>query len=84
MNDIQFEILDELYFVISFKDLLSSLEMDEETLLQNLKEMVKKEWIKCFEKETEIATSDIDYSDKKFRSYLFLASKKGLFAHNSV
>ncbi|QNL22725.1 hypothetical protein HZR84_12495 [Hyphobacterium sp. CCMP332] len=84
MNDVQFEILDELYFVISFKDIRASLDIENDTLLHQLREMVKKGWVKCFEKETEIAISDIDYSDEKFKSYLFLASKKGLFAHNSI
>lgn len=84
MNDVQFEILDEMYFVISFKDILASLDIENEILIQQLKEMVKKGWVKCFEKETEIAVSEIDYSDEKFKSYLFLASKKGLFAHNSI
>lgn len=84
MNDVQFDILDELYFVISFDDLLKSLDLESEVLLENLKEMVKKGWVKCFEIETELESSSISFDDSKFKNYFFLATKKGLFVHNTT
>ncbi len=84
MNDVQFDILDELYFVISFDDLLKTLDLESEVVLVNLKDMVKKGWVKCFEKETELATSEVSFDDISFKNYFFLATKKGLFAHNTA
>ena len=83
MNDTQFDIMDELYFVISFDDLKSKLDIKDFELSGNLKEMILKGWVKCFEQNAELEKNEISFEDKVFRTYNFLATKKGLFEHNS-
>lgn len=83
MTDLQFEILDELYFVISFDEIKSKLDMDESILLEELQKLVEKEWVKCFKKNIDLSFEEISKDLLDYKSYQFLASKKGLFAHNS-
>jgi hypothetical protein len=84
MTDKQFEILDELYFVIDFEQLNESLDLDENTLYQELKVLIKLSWVKCFRKDIELDHNEIDFQLSSFKTYKFLASKKGLFEHNSI
>ncbi|MBB6458984.1 helix-turn-helix domain-containing protein [Flammeovirga kamogawensis] len=83
MTEIQYKILDELYFVTSFSSLKEEVNIDTATLGIELKTLIQKEWVRCFSSpsdEIEIAIKDFDTN---FTSYHYLASKKGLFAHNS-
>jgi hypothetical protein len=82
MTDLEFDVLDELYFVIEFHDLLQSTELDDKTLYNCLKTLKAKGWIKCFKgMDEELPISEIDF-DKNYRTYSYLATKKGLLAHN--
>jgi len=84
VTDQEFDILDELYFVISFQDLMRNLSWPVEDVLPVLKELVVKEMVKCIdpqsEEEVELSLSDLD---RKYNKILFLATKKGLIEHNS-
>ena len=84
MTDQEFDVLDELYFVISFQDLTRNLSWPAEELLPVLKELVKNEMVKCIDPQTE---EEVELSapqlDKQYNKILFLASKKGLMEHNS-
>ena len=83
MTDIQFDILDELYFVISFDDLEKELELSRSQILNNLGEMIQMNWVKCFKDEMELELNEIKFIESEMIKYQFLATKKGLFAHNS-
>ncbi len=82
MTDTQFDILDELYFIISYQELLKVSEIQKEILDVNLKEMIKIGWVKCFKGETELELREVMFETPDFESYSFLATKKGLFSHN--
>jgi hypothetical protein len=84
MTDIEFEILDQLYLTISFDKLKSILtHYSSQELIDVLKTMQMKGWIKLIDvsKDDEILCQ-IDWSmtDTNVR---LLATKKGLFKHNS-
>jgi len=82
MTDLEFDVLDELYFVVSFNDLQEELEIDEPTLKEVLHSLLQKKWIKCYLNASEEALQDeIDY-DNQYKSYHYLATKQGLLAHN--
>ncbi len=82
MTDLEFDVLDELYFVIPYKDLLSETELEENELCDCLKSLIEKGWVKCFQDmDTEISKPELDFKNK-FREYAYLATKKGLLAHN--
>jgi len=83
MNDLEFEVLDELYFVQSFAYLQKQLQLEEQALREILRTLLQKEWIKCFKDGFhEIPDTEADF-DNKYQDYHYLATKKGLLAHNS-
>lgn len=82
MTDLEFDVLDELYFVIGFGQLQEELDMEEEALKDTLSTLLDKGWAKCFLSVSEEALQDeIDF-DNRYKEYYYLASKTGLLAHN--
>jgi hypothetical protein len=82
MTDTEYEILDELYFVISFQDLKARLEMQEEALITQLKRLNEKGWIRVFTEPDGVADV-VDVTSEHLLSGYLLASKSGLKSHNS-
>jgi len=84
MNDIQYEILDALYFVVAFDVLKKHVKVDEHTLVDELLELIQRGWVYYLEHpDGEHNPESVDFR-KAYPKLFFLASKKGLFAHNSV
>lgn len=84
MSDIEYEILDELYFVIPYAELAARIELPEEELALHLKEMIKKGWVRFYKNSTdEVLQEDLKF-DNNYKNYYYLASKAGLLAHNSI
>lgn len=83
MTDLEFDVLDELYFVIAFEDLHNTLLIDEQELKEVLYAMIKKGWVKCMQSFTEEATPLREDFIHNYRNYQYLATKAGLLAHNS-
>lgn len=81
MTDIEYNILDELYFIINFKQLVSETQLSEETLKVELRKLIDKNWVRAFSSPDE----EIDHSnfEQLYSSLYYLASKKGLLAHNT-
>lgn len=83
MTDREYEILDALYFTVSFDILKKELETEEVKLMKELQELIKKGWVKCLEKISEQEIEEIELVKMNYKEYNFLASKKGLMIHNS-
>ncbi len=82
MTDQEYDVLDELYFVISFAQLQAELDTDQEMLKEILKNLLEKGWIKCFaEASVELLPHEINM-DTSFQKYFYLATKAGLLVHN--
>jgi len=82
MTDLEFDVLDELYFVIGFESLLEATELEEHELYNCLKGLVSKGWVKCFiGMDEELPLSKVAL-DTNYKNYSYLATKKGLLAHN--
>ncbi|MEO9871325.1 hypothetical protein [Ekhidna sp.] len=83
MTDEEFDILDELYFVTTYMNLKEATEFSDEQLKVNLINLAQKGWVRIYKSVDE--ESEIDQLDfeKNFERYFYLASKKGLFEHNS-
>ena len=82
MTDVEFDIIDELYFVTAYVDLKEATEFFDEKLRINLIHLARKGWIRVYksvDEESEIDQLDLE---KNLESYYYLASKKGLFEHN--
>jgi hypothetical protein len=83
ITDLEYEILDELYFVISFEDLKQRLPVKDEELKYVLSSLLQRNYIKCFSSiSDEIPPEHLDF-ENNYRIYHYLASKEGLFAHNT-
>ncbi len=84
MNEIEYEIIDELYFVTSFHDIANALDLSDEELCHNLKDLIKRGYVKAFypDPDTEVAFNEHQF-EKKCQNYYFLATKAGLIVHNS-
>lgn len=83
MSDLEFDILDELYFLIHFDELKKSLGLSDEDLKPILSKMVRKNWLRCYlEPDVELDLASVDM-EIDFRKYFYLASKEGLKAHTS-
>ena len=83
MSDLEFDVLDELYFVQSYNELGKTTGFEDDLLKKVLKKLLNKKWIKCLSSMTEdIPYEEVDF-DKDFRSIFYLATKSGLLAHNS-
>tara|TARA_B100000989_G_C19206788_1_gene330061 strand:+ start:107 stop:469 length:363 start_codon:yes stop_codon:yes gene_type:complete len=84
MTDDEFEVLDELYFVQTFHELIELTGKEAEELKRILSVLYDKGWIRVFkEVDEEIPVEETDWIRHAER-YIFLASKEGLMAHNTA
>jgi hypothetical protein len=83
MNDTEFEILDELYFVISYTELVKIVDGDNQNLSSTLKSLYQNGWIKILsDVDNEWPIESLDF-ERDLPSAFFLITKKGLLAHNT-
>ncbi len=84
MTDDEFDVLDELYFVQSFHELVDLTGKEGENLRKILSDLFEKGWIRIFkEVDEEVPIDEIDLNHRA-EEYIFLASKEGLMAHNTT
>lgn len=84
MDDFEFEVMDALYFTLSYKQLLSETELKEEDLKKTLVSLHQKGYIKYLSKDQEKEIKESLQHDSAFQEYRYLATKKGLLAHNGM
>ncbi len=83
MTNQEYDILDELYFLTSFTFLQENVDVKSLALEQILWELVTKEWVLCHQDgDVEITPTKTEF-ESEFGNYHYLASKKGLLAHNA-
>lgn len=83
VTDEEFEIIDSLYFIISFEDLKSELTWEEIVLKDKLLKLIKKGWVKCLKKGSDEEIEDLRDFEFQYKNYNYLATKEGLLTHNS-
>ena len=82
MTDLEYDVLDELYFVISFTQLQDTLELEEHELKSVLQALLRKNWVRCFSNQTDDLSADETDFASQFKEYFYLATKAGLLAHH--
>jgi hypothetical protein len=84
MTEIEFEIIDELYFVTPYRQIGDALFLTDEELCRSLQDLVAKGYVKCYypDPDTEVAFNPATFG-KNCGKYYFLATKAGLMVHNS-
>lgn len=85
MTENEFDILDELYFVVSYPDLKSTLSLTDNEICAALQSLVRQGYVKILYPDQD---TEHEYNETEFGShcqdYFFLATKAGLVVHNSV
>lgn len=84
MSDLEFDMLDELYFVRSYADLAKALGWNGEQMLATLQSIYIKGWLRCYKTPTEEILHENADLKLHYKEYHYLASKTGLIAHNSI
>lgn len=82
MSDVEFDVLDELYFVVSFNDLANSTQLNPEKLKEVLTLLHGKGWLKVYKNASEELPLGAFRFEENAQEFFFLASKAGLLAHN--
>jgi hypothetical protein len=83
MSDAEFDLLDELYFVQSYEHLRETLQWEDGKLLETLNSLYLEGLVKCLSEPDRERFDQVDvFSEGK--QLLFLATKKGLMAHNAL
>ncbi|MDX2196462.1 MAG: hypothetical protein NW207_08590 [Cytophagales bacterium] len=83
MTELQYQILDELYFMVHYNDLANTLQMDDEVLIRELCILIQKQWVDYYKTVDGIKSPDIENWTHYLKQYYYLASKSGLLVHNS-
>ena len=85
LSDQQMEIMDELYFMISFIELSNLFHFSSAQLENEINWLLKNEMIQKFRFKAELNRHlpIDDYSWENANEIYFVATKKGLLLHNS-
>ena len=86
MTDLEFDILDELYFVTGWRALTSALSRppDDVTLRAAVEDLVRRGWVRTYFPDPD---SEFHYQPMLFAEHYpqlqYLATKAGLLAHHA-
>jgi len=83
MTDIEFDVLDNLYFMQSYKYLSDTLDVSDEVLKEILHTLLERGWLRCYSSPTQEIKFESSVFENDYWNYQYLASKAGLLAHNS-
>ncbi|WP_339870276.1 hypothetical protein [uncultured Algoriphagus sp.] len=83
MDDQEFDLMDELYFVQPYGYLLETLNWEENLILSTLHSLFSQGYIKCLDDPDSERFGEVDIL-KEGKDLYFLATKKGLMAHNTL
>jgi len=85
LSEIEFQILDAVYFVEPFANIVAECDAPEKIVADVLKQLIHKKYVVAMrfdEKENEYVRSFI-YDTDNMHAYAYLATKEGLLAHNT-
>ncbi|MEM9987392.1 MAG: hypothetical protein AAF804_20045 [Bacteroidota bacterium] len=83
LNDLQFDILDTIYFVEPLEHILEECDAPRAVIIDELKTMIDRGWVQVMrydEKKDDFVRTAIFDSDH-LEEYSFLATKDGLLRH---
>lgn len=83
MSETEFDLLDELYFVQTYEFIKNSLGWTDDLLLETLDSLYKGGMIKCLVTPDSERFDSVDIFSEGKNLY-YLATKKGLMAHNTL
>lgn len=83
MTEAEFDLMDELYFVQPFSYLKESLEWEDGLILSTLESLYDQGYVKCLDDPDTERFGAVDLKSEG-KNLFFLATKKGLMAHNTL
>jgi hypothetical protein len=85
LSDIEFDVLNALYFVEPFQNILDECKASEPVVADVLKQLIHKKYVTPmqFDEEKQEYIRTFFYDSDNMRAYHYLATKDGLIAHNS-
>lgn len=84
MEEREFDVLEELYFLIHYDQLKRALRMPEDELRNALIGLFNKGFIRCYQSPVhELFDREVQL-ERDFRSYYYLASKEGLMTRHGA
>ena len=83
MTNLEYDILDELYFVISYEELQQQIGLNEQELKAGIYQLFRKGWVRVFASPDDTLDYE-ELTDELLANSYLLASKAGLKEHNSA
>ena len=83
MSDDEFDVVDELYFLLSYKELQNRVGNTVNNFEEILFSLISNGLVKCLPEESEEEISDLSLIKMNYTNYYYLATKKGLLEHYS-
>ena len=85
LSDIEYDILNAIYFVEPFQNILDECKAPEKIVADVLKQLIAKKFVSPmqFNEEKQEYTRTYFYDSDDMRAYHYLATKEGLMIHNS-
>lgn len=85
LTDIEYDILNALYFVEPFQNILDECKAPEKIVADVLKQLIAKKFVSPmqFDEEKQEYVRTYFYDSDDMRAYHYLATKEGLMIHNS-
>ncbi len=85
LSDIEYDILNAIYFVEPFDNILSECKAPENIVADVLKQLIAKKYVTpmLFDEEKQEYLKTFFYDSDNMRAYAYLATKDGLLAHNT-
>ena len=86
LSDLEMDLLDEIYFVTPFSEIIKQLKIEPEIIKQVLKKLIQIGYVhQLVYNQTSKDFEKNDVPDYIFiERHSYLASKQGLFAHNTL
>ncbi|MEL6538438.1 MAG: hypothetical protein AAFQ98_23655 [Bacteroidota bacterium] len=82
MTDAEFDVLNVLYFVTPFQEVVAESGLSIESVRDTLGGLLNRGWVRCYEGPgKELMPDEVDFPED-FGRYHYLATKAGLLAHN--
>jgi len=85
LDDIEWEILDAIYFIEPFSNILNEVKAPRAVVADCLKQLIHKKYVVALEwnEEKQDYLKTYMYNTDNMDDYFYLATKDGLLAHNS-
>lgn len=84
LTSLQYEILDKIYFVEPFNQILKEVNSPPNIIADELKNMIVKRWVQVLKYDNvlkDYVKTEI-YDTDNLQDYFFLITKEGLLKHN--